>query len=187
MQKKILIGDKNIEYNLRKTRRSKNMKITIRCDGNCIVSAPRWISNSSIERFVFEKSKWIIEKIEAFKKSGIGKDRLLHKHNKIEYKQNKKQALDLIKEKLENFNAFYNLSYGGISIRNQRTRWGSCSKKGNLNFNYKIIFLPEKLADYIIVHELCHIQEFNHSRKFWGLVAKTFPDYREIVRELRKI
>jgi len=163
------------------------MKITIRCDGNCFVSAPRWISNSSIERFVFEKSKWIIEKIEAFQKSETGKNKLLHKHSKIEYKQNKKQALVLIKEKLENFSAFYNLSYGRISIRNQRTRWGSCSKKGNLNFNYKIIFLPEKLADYIVVHELCHIQELNHSKKFWDLVSKTFPDYREIVRELRKI
>jgi len=163
------------------------MKITIRCDGDCIVSAPRWINNSSIERFIFEKSKWIVEKIEAFKKSGIGKNRLLHKRSKIEYKQNKKQALDLIKEKLENFNAFYDFSYGRISIRNQRTRWGSCSKKGNLNFNYKIIFLPEKLADYIVVHELCHIREFNHSRRFWDLVAKTFPDYREIVRELRKM
>ena len=163
------------------------MRITVQCDGNCIVSAPRWISNSSVERFVSEKSKWIIEKIEDFKKLGIGKDKLLHRRSRKEYEENKKQALDLIKEKLENFNAFYNFNYGRISIRNQRTRWGSCSRKGNLNFNYKLIFLPEKLADYIVVHELCHIGELNHSRRFWDLVAKTFPDYREIVRELRKI
>jgi hypothetical protein len=163
------------------------MRITVQCDGNCIVSAPRWISNSSVEKFVFEKSKWIIEKIEDFKKSGIGKNKLLHRRSKIEYEQNKKQAFNLIKEKLENFNDFYNFSYSRISIRNQRTRWGSCSKKGNLNFNYKLIFLPEKLADYIVVHELCHIQEFNHSRNFWNLVAKTFPDYKSIVKELKKL
>ncbi|MFA5777174.1 MAG: SprT family zinc-dependent metalloprotease [Parcubacteria group bacterium] len=187
MNKEIIINDRKVSYNLRKSRRSKNMKITIHCDGNCVVSAPQWISNSSIEKFIFEKARWIIEKIEAFQESGIGKNKLLHQRSKIEYKQNKEVAFNLVKEKLENFNAFYDFSYGRISIRNQKTRWGSCSKSGNLNFNYKLIFLPEKLADYIIVHELCHLKEFNHSRRFWNLVAKTFPDWREIKREMRKM
>lgn len=163
------------------------MKIIIHCDGNCVVSAPRWISNSSIERFVFEKAQWIIEKVEAFKKSGNGENKLLRNRSQKEYKENKKQAFELIKEKLEDFNAFYGFSYGGISIRNQRTRWGSCSKSGNLNFNYKLIFLPPKMADYIVVHELCHLEEFNHSRDFWNLVSKTFPDWREIKKELRRM
>ncbi len=68
---------------------------------------------------------------------------------------------------------------------NQRTKWGSCSKKGNLNFNYKIALMPEKIADYIVVHELCHLKEFNHSRKFWNLVVKIIPDYLEIKKELK--
>lgn len=163
------------------------MRITIHCDGNCTVSAPRWISNSLVERFIFEKAGWIIEKIESFKKSGIGKNKLLGKRSQKDYEENKNKALDLIRGKLENFNASYGFSYGRISIRNQRTRWGSCSRKGNLNFNYKLIFLPEKLADYIIVHELCHIGEFNHSKRFWGLVEKAVPDYKELVRNLRKM
>ncbi|NCA94384.1 MAG: M48 family peptidase, partial [Sphingobacteriia bacterium] len=74
-----------------------------------------------------------------------------------------------------------------ISIRSQRTRWGSCSQAGNLNFNYKLIYLPDKIIDYVIVHELCHLDEFNHSRRFWFLVSEIIPDYRILRRELKEI
>ncbi len=102
------------------------------------------------------------------------------------YYEHKNEALIFISKKLEKFNKYYNFKYNRISIRNQRTRWGSCSRKGNLNFSYKILFLPEHLSDYIIVHEICHLKEFNHSKNFWNLVAKTIPDYLEKRRELRK-
>ena len=102
------------------------------------------------------------------------------------YKENKVKALLIIKDRIEYFNTIYNFKWNRIVIRNQKTRWGSCSKKGNLNFNYKIALLPPKSADYIIVHELCHLGEFNHSQKFWDLVAKTIPDYKEIRKDLRK-
>ena len=102
------------------------------------------------------------------------------------YKENKEKARALAKERLEYFNAFYGYKWGKIAIRNQKTRWGSCSKKGNLNFNYKIALLPQKYSDYIIVHELCHLGEFNHSKNFWDLVAKTVPDYLVIRKDLRK-
>lgn len=104
------------------------------------------------------------------------------RRNYLEYKE---PARELVLRRVEYFNSIYNFPYGRISIRNQRTRWGSCSKKGNLNFNYKIVLIPEKLADYIIVHELCHLKEFNHSKRFWALVAKTFPDYKKIKQDLR--
>jgi len=87
---------------------------------------------------------------------------------------------------VEYFNAMYGLRCNRITIRNQKTRWGSCSRKGNLNFNYKIALLPQRLADYIIVHELCHLGEFNHSRKFWALVAQTMPDHVDLRKELKK-
>lgn len=94
------------------------------------------------------------------------------------YKKHKEIARELVHRKLSEHNVHYALSFGKIAIRNQRTRWGSCSKKGNLNFHYRIIELPEHLTDYIIVHELCHLAEFNHSKKFWTLVAKTIPDWK---------
>lgn len=94
------------------------------------------------------------------------------------YKKHKEAARELIHRKLTEKNAYYSLPFGRVAIRNQRTRWGSCSKKGNLNFHYRIILLPEHLADYLVVHELCHLAEFNHSKKFWALVAQTIPDWR---------
>jgi len=99
----------------------------------------------------------------------------------------KEEARSLVETRAAYFNNFYNHSWNKITIRNQKTRWGSCSKKGNLNFNYKIVFLPPHIADYIIVHELCHLEQFNHSQKFWNLVAQTTPNYLEIRKELKKI
>lgn len=108
------------------------------------------------------------------------------KKKSLDYLKYKKMAVVLVKERIEYFNQFYNYKWGRIAIRNQKTRWGSCSKKGNLNFNYKISLLTQKQADYIIVHELCHLKEFNHSQRFWGLVAITIPDYKEVRSSLRK-
>ena len=107
------------------------------------------------------------------------------KGSKSEYLKYKDQALILVKNKLEHFNQFYNFKYNKVTIRNQSTRWGSCSRRGNINFNYKLALLPESLTDYVVVHELCHIGEFNHSKDFWNLVAKTMPDYKERRQELR--
>lgn len=106
------------------------------------------------------------------------------KFSKIDSKI-KIQALDLINSRLEYFNQFYGFKYNKVSVRNQRTRWGSCSNKGNLSFNIKILFLPEKMRDYIIVHELCHLKEFNHSKNFWSLIEKTIPDYKNIHQKIR--
>lgn len=103
-----------------------------------------------------------------------------------DYLKHKENARVLIAEKVERYNDVYGYSVRRISIRNQKTRWASCSEKGNLNFSYKILFLPEMFANYIIVHELCHLQELNHSQRFWDLVVQVFPNYKEIRKELRK-
>jgi predicted metal-dependent hydrolase len=107
------------------------------------------------------------------------------KGSKSEYLKYKNQALDLVKNKLEHFNKFYNFKYNKVTVRNQSTRWGSCSKSGNLNFNYKLALLPENLVDYVVVHELCHLGEFNHSKNFWDLVARVIPDFKDRRQELR--
>jgi predicted metal-dependent hydrolase len=90
-------------------------------------------------------------------------------------------ALKIIKK----FNKKYGLKYNTITIKDHKTKWGSCSKKGNLNFNYRIVFLPRRLAEYIVVHELCHLKELSHSRQYWRLVEKTLPNYKDLIRELK--
>jgi len=89
--------------------------------------------------------------------------------------------------RLEHFNQHYQLEWNRVAIRNQRRCWGSCSSLKNLNFNYKIILLPPHLADYIIVHEMCHLVHLHHRQEFWDLVAEQVPDYKRRVAELRAI
>ena len=123
----------------------------------------------------------------SFKKTRKAKKRRtpLRKKNRKEYLACKESARQLVLERIKHYNAFYQFKVGRISIKNQKSRWGSCSKKGNLNFNYKIIFLPKEVADYIVVHELCHLGQFNHSPAFWQLVAQTLPQYQELKKKLK--
>jgi len=93
---------------------------------------------------------------------------------------------EYVHARLVYWNAFYNFSYNKVFIRNVRSRWGSCSSRGNLNFNSRITRLPPELIDYVIVHELCHLGEFNHSQAFWDLVAKTMPEYKAMRQCLKK-
>jgi hypothetical protein len=102
-----------------------------------------------------------------------------------DYVRYKEHARDLVRARLAHFNREYGFAIGRIAIRNQKSRWGSCSKKGNLNFSYRLILLPREVADYIIVHELCHLGQFNHSPRFWALVALSCPDYRALRARLR--
>lgn len=95
-------------------------------------------------------------------------------------------ARRFVQGRLNYFNQFYGFKINRVAIKNTKSRWGSCSSKKNLNFNYKIIYLKPELADYLIVHELCHLGEFNHSKNFWALVAKTIPNFIKINKELRR-
>lgn len=103
------------------------------------------------------------------------------------YEKHKEAARALVHHKLEEFNRHYNFTYHRVAIRDQHSRWGSCSKKGNLNFNYRLVLLSERLVDAVIVHELCHLKEFNHGPRFWALMAETIPDYVKRKNELNKV
>lgn len=103
------------------------------------------------------------------------------------YRAHKEQARTVVSDKLVQWNALYGFSYNRVAIRNTRRNWGSCTSLRNLNFNYKVLFLPEHLQDYIIVHELCHLCELNHGVSFWELVAQTIPDYKARIAELKKL
>lgn len=103
------------------------------------------------------------------------------------YLEHKEAAREHVFARLQHFNQHYQLSWNRVSIRNQRRCWGSCSARKNLNFSYKLLLLPPHLCDYVVVHELCHLKELNHSERFWNLVAETLPDYKHRMRELRSI
>jgi predicted metal-dependent hydrolase len=184
VKRKIKIEGREIEFQLRRKRGMKNMRLSIYPEGYLAVSAPKWYPLCIINRFIQEKSDWIFERIKK-----VDFDKLSEKEEaeKDEYKKLKEQARGIIGEKVELINQYYNFSFNRISIKNQRSCWGSCSQRKNLNFNYKIIKLPEVLKDYIIIHELCHLEEMNHSRKFWKLVSASAPNYKILRKELKKI
>ena len=109
------------------------------------------------------------------------------RRNRRQYLRLRDSARVLVHARLSHFNAFYEAPLGKVFIKNHKTRWGSCSQKGNLNFNYKIVLLPPELADYLVVHELCHLIEFNHSPQFWALVSQTIPDCNSLRKQLRQL
>ena len=116
---------------------------------------------------------------------------VIHTRSRVLYQTHKEAARILVHQRISHFLVHYkerhNILVGNITIRNQRSRWGSCSRNGNLNFNYKIVFLTPEQQDYIIVHELCHIKEFNHAKPFWDLVAETVPEWKRIRHSLKKV
>lgn len=181
MEKQIKLQNKKVSYTLKTSKRVKRMRLAVYCDGTFVVTRPIGLSDNVVENFINQKSKWVISKINFF--SQFSADIFKNDHDK--YLKHKNEVRQFINKRIKYFNEIYNFQFNLINIKNQKTRWGSCSKKGNLNFNYKILFLPKKITDYIIVHELCHLQEFNHSRKFWDLVALVLPDYLEIKKELK--
>jgi len=180
--RQIKLGDSDFNYLLRNNYRSKSLRLTIRHDGTLVVSKPRFVPLFALEKYLKEKADWILEKSAYFKRLKLPS----HEQNHLNYLRAKKPAKLYIYNKVAHFNRLYNFSYNRIAIKNQRTCWGSCSKKANLNFNWKIINLPETLADLIIVHELCHLKEFNHSQRFWDLVAMAIPDYKIRRLELKR-
>lgn len=113
--------------------------------------------------------------------------RVKKRTSKVDYEKHKESSRALVTRKISEFNNFYNFKFNKIAIRNQRSRWGSCSKRGNLNFNYRLALIPDELVNYVIVHELCHLGEFNHSQKFWDLVAQTLPNHIELRKKLHAI
>jgi predicted metal-dependent hydrolase len=187
MQKELTVQNHNIAYSVRLSRRARRARISVGCDSAVVVTLPWGFRETDAEKFVKEKFNWIVKCLNYFKRfpAEDGNTKPIKKNDRHDYIQNRTVALQLAENKVRQWNSFYGFSYNRISIKNQKTRWGSCSKKGNLNFNYKIVHLPENLTDYLIVHELCHLKHMNHSRNFWALVGQSVPNYKKLRRELR--
>ncbi|MBX6353099.1 MAG: M48 family metallopeptidase [Thermoflavifilum sp.] len=96
------------------------------------------------------------------------------------------QASALLRNRVADWAKRLQMNYGQVRIKDQRTRWGSCSNRGNLNFNWRLVMAPEFVLDYVVVHELCHLREWNHSPRFWSLVEQAFPAYRTARQWLRE-
>lgn len=173
-----------IPYTLRRKRFSRVLRFAVYADGRLVVTAPVLLARKAIEKIIEAKSVWILETLKR-RTSDVGR-RATAAEAKAMYMKHRGDALKFAKERLEFFNHVYGLRWNRVTIKNSRTRWGSCSGKGNLNFNYKIALLPIELADYIVVHELCHLAQMNHSPKFWHLVAQTIPDYAARRKAIRK-
>lgn len=174
---------KKILYTIRRSKRAKRMRLAVYRDGSVVVTTPHDLKETLVESFIREKARWIFSKIAYFSQFKGGP---IARYSNKDYLKYKIDAGLLIEERVEYFNKQYGFQYNKINIKNQKTRWGSCSQKGNLNFNYKLLFLPDEMRDYVIVHEVCHLKELNHSSKFWDLVKVTFPDYLGIRKELRR-
>jgi len=177
----------NIDLTIRKSGRSRAMRITVRTDGSVMVTKPPHASMSMIEAFLRDKWQWIEDKVDFFKthpRERIVRPRSIY--TKAHYRKHREAARALVEARLEHFNRHYGFHYNAVAIRNQKTRWGSCSSKRNLNFNYKLLFLAPEQQDYIIVHELCHLAEFSHGPKFWAHVAEQIPDYKNLRKTMRK-
>lgn len=183
MKRQINLHNRVVNYTVRRSKRAKRMRLAVYCDGNFIVTVPYSFPTNLIAKYVIAKSQWVISKLDFFE--GLNKKQKLT-FGSDGYELYKDKALKVITERLVILNqTHYQYKFSKIAVKSQKTRWGSCSKERNLNFNYKIIFLSPRMRDYIIIHELCHLKEFNHSNKFWKCVAKSLPDYRKIVDELK--
>lgn len=160
----------------------KSVRLMVNESGDLIVISNGSIAASTIESFIQKKTQWIINAIEKQKRRPHMKLQV----TKEAYTEKKFAFQRMIRSRLEFYNQSYNFSYNAISIRRQSHVWGSCSYQGNLQFNFALILLPQRLVDYVVVHELCHLKEHNHGPNFWKLVERTFSDHKLLRSELRK-
>ena len=171
---KMKIGEYNVEVR-RSKRKSAAIKIT--ADMQIVVYVPLYVSDNEIERMVISKSKWIDEHMLKVQ-STIDERSKLEKITFEQVKELADQAVEYIPKRVKYYAEKENFVYNKITIKNLVSRWGSCSTKGNLNFNCLLMLTPDYVIDYIVVHELCHLREMNHSEKFWAEVEKIMPDYQ---------
>jgi predicted metal-dependent hydrolase len=182
VKKVIALSAHEVEYTLRTSERARSLRLTIYPDGRVVVTAPVSVSEEVVERFMRQKSAWVVGKLDYFKRS----PRVVLEAGRNGFVRYHDSALALVTDRLAYFNKLYDFRFNRVTVKKQKARWGSCSKKGNLNFNYRLVLLPSHLADYIIVHELCHLAEFNHSAAFWAQVARAIPNWRTLRKELAK-
>lgn len=161
---------------IRSNRRTISLEITPASE--VLVRAPRHMSETEIRAFVESKSSWLLKHL---RKQEEDRDLLQTEglFTEQEIESLLKLAKQVIPEKVAHYARLMGVTYGRVSIRKQKTRWGSCSREGNLSFNCLLMMAPPEVLDYVVVHELSHRLEMNHSSRFWTQVEKVIPDYRK--------
>lgn len=168
---------------IRSRRKTLQVEVTANC--SVIVRAPSWVPRSQIDDFVKERQDWIDRTIAKMQKR-IDETPVLDRYSEHELAKLTEDARAAIPPLVKKYAEQMGLPYGRVTIRAQKTLWGSCSAKGNLNFNCLLMLLPEPVMEYVIIHELCHIRELNHSDAFWKEVEKYCSDYKYLRRFLKE-
>ena len=168
-------------------RRSNRSSLSLEVVGidSLLIRAPYHMSERQILQYVDGKQEWILATMEKMAERVAGR-KSNPKFTEAEMKTFALQAKNCIPDRVEYYAKQIGVTYGRITIRNQRTRWGSCSGKGNLNFNCLLMLAPPAVLDYVVVHELCHRLEMNHSLRFWQQVERILPDYRILRKWLKE-
>ena len=160
----------NVPYQIIKSDR-KTIAIQIKADGQVVVRCPKRMRIEEARRFVESKANWIEKHLAKRPAQDVAK------YTPKEIGQLREQARKLVTDRVKYYAPIIGVTYNKIAIRTQHTRWGSCSSKGNLNFNCLLALVPPEVLDYVVVHELCHRKELNHSACFWSEVEKVLPNY----------
>lgn len=175
----IIIEEREIPCRLvRSARRTLAVEIRRGSEGNpeIIIRAPQRMKQQDIWRFIGTKEKWITEKCRAVLVDKDEKEPVrIPDYMTDEWLRT--EGVECFRRKIEEWSGKMGISHGRVTIRDQKTRWGSCSSKGNLNFSWRLLMMPEEIMDYVVVHELAHRREMNHSPRFWQIVGEYIPDY----------
>lgn len=169
--------------------RRRTLGLEVRADGRVILRAPKGLSNQAVMDFVKERQAWIVQKwfeTERIRRQKAERPPRDYEQNPALEAQYRKEARRRITERAAYFAEKMGVDYGRIAIKAAKTRWGSCSAQGNLNFHWKLILMPPAILDYVVVHELAHRIEMNHSPRFWAQVERILPDYRERRRWIKE-
>ena len=163
--------------------RARRLSVAVYPDGRVAVTVPPRASDRAIACFLAEHRAWIERQLAAAAKRP---DCVPLPGGRRDYLRHKERCRAFVHACLRHHNQAHGFTWNRISIKNLSSRWGSCSESRNLNYNYKVVHLPGDLAEYIVVHELCHLGEMNHSPAFWRLVARTVPDHRQRRKQLNR-
>lgn len=178
------MGQDDIRYYIKRSRR-KTVSVEIEPDLSVLIRAPYHMPDRDIEKFLRESDEWIRKHREKAAKRLKEKEET-PKLSMDEIRRLAEEASKDIPERVRHFAPLVGVTYGRITIRNQKSRWGSCSAKKNLNFNCLLMLAPPEQRDYVVVHELCHLKEMNHSKRFWNEVERILPDYKKSEKWFRE-